>query len=76
MKDLLTKIVQAVVDNPEQVSVNEIEASHTTVLELRVAKEDMGRVIGKQGRNANAIRHLLYAASGKARKRYMLEIVE
>jgi len=76
MKDLLTKIVQAVVDNPEQVSVNEIEASHTTVLELRVAKEDMGRVIGKQGRNANAIRHLLYAASGKSQRRYVLEIVE
>ncbi len=76
MKDLLTKIVQAVVDNPEQVSVSELEASHTTVLELRVAKEDMGRVIGKQGRMANAIRVLLSAASGKAGKRHMLEIVE
>jgi len=76
MKDLLTKIVQAVVDNPEQVSVSELEASHTTVLELRVAKEDMGRVIGKQGRMAKAIRTLLYAASGKAGKRYILEIVE
>ena len=76
MKDLLTKIVQAVVDNPEEVSVSEIEATHTTVLELRVAKEDMGRVIGKQGRMANAIRHLLYAASGKSQRRYVLEIVE
>jgi hypothetical protein len=76
MKDLLTKIVQAVVDNPEEVSVSELEASHTTVLELRVAKEDMGRVIGKQGRMANAIRVLLSAASGKARKRYVIEIVE
>jgi len=76
MKDLLTKIVKALVDNPEQVSVNEIEGSQTTVLELRVAKEDMGRVIGKQGRTANAIRTLLYAASGKAGKRYILEIVE
>jgi hypothetical protein len=76
MKDLLTKIVQAVVDNPEEVSVSELEASHTTVLELRVAKEDMGQIIGKQGRMANAIRVLLSAASGKARKRYVIEIVE
>jgi predicted RNA-binding protein YlqC (UPF0109 family) len=76
MKDLLVQIVQAVVDNPEQVQVNEIEATHTTVLELRVAKEDMGRIIGKQGRTANAIRVLLNAASGKVGKRYMLEIVE
>ncbi len=76
MKDLLTKIVQAVVDNPKQVQINEIEGSQTTVLELRVAKEDIGRIIGKQGRMANAIRVLLNAASGKAGKRYMVEIVE
>ena len=76
MKDFLIQIVKALVDNPEQVLVNEIEGSQTTVLELRVAKEDMGRVIGKQGRMANAIRVLLIAASGKTRKRYMVEIVE
>jgi predicted RNA-binding protein YlqC (UPF0109 family) len=76
MKDLLTQIAKALVDNPEQVQVNEIEATHTTVLELRVAKEDMGRIIGKQGKTANAIRVLLNAASGKAGKRYMLEIVD
>jgi predicted RNA-binding protein YlqC (UPF0109 family) len=76
MKDLLIQIVQALVDNPEQVSVNEIEATHTTVLELRVAKEDMGQIIGKQGRMANAIRAVLNAASGKTGKRYMLEITE
>jgi predicted RNA-binding protein YlqC (UPF0109 family) len=76
MKDLLLQIVQALVDNPEEVRVNAIEGSQTTVLELRVAKEDMGRIIGKQGRMANAIRTLLYAASGKTGKRYMLEIVE
>jgi hypothetical protein len=76
MKEFLIEIVQAVVDNPEQVQVNEIEATHTTVLELRVAKEDIGKVIGKKGRTANAIRTLLNAASGKTRKRYMLEIVE
>ncbi len=76
MKDLLIKIAQALVDNPEQVQVTEIEGSQTVVLELRVDKSDMGRVIGKQGRTANAIRDLLSAASGKAGKRYVLEIVE
>ncbi len=76
MKDFLIQIVQAMVDNPEQVQVNAIEGSQTTVLELRVAKEDMGKVIGKQGKTANAFRVLLNAASGKAGKRYMLEIVE
>jgi predicted RNA-binding protein YlqC (UPF0109 family) len=76
MKDLLIQIAQALVDNPEQVQVNEIEGSQTVVLELRVDKSDMGRVIGKQGRTANAIRDLLNAASGKTEKRYVLEIVE
>ncbi len=68
--------VQAVVDNPEQVQINQVEGTQTVVLELRVAKEDMGRVIGKQGRMANAIRVLLNAASGKTRKRHVLEIVD
>ncbi len=76
MKDLLIKIAKALVDNPEQVQVNEIEGSQTVVLELRVDKSDMGKIIGKQGRTANAIRALLNAASGKAGKRYMLEIVD
>jgi len=76
MKDLITEIVQALVDQPEEVSVNEIGGSHTTVLELRVAKPDMGKVIGKQGRTAQAIRTIMSAAAGKARKRYILEIVE
>ena len=76
MKDLLIQIVQALVDNPEQVQVTEIEGSQTTVLELRVAEEDMGKIIGKQGRMANAIRVVLNAASGKVGKRYVLEIVE
>jgi predicted RNA-binding protein YlqC (UPF0109 family) len=76
MKDLLIKIAQALVDNPEKVEVNEIESTQTVVLELKVAKSDMGKVIGKQGRTANAIRTLLNAASGKIGKRYMLEIVE
>ena len=76
MKDLLIKIVKALVDDPEQVQVNKIESSQTTVLELRVAKSDMGKVIGKKGRTVNAIRTLLSACSGKAGKRYMLELVE
>jgi predicted RNA-binding protein YlqC (UPF0109 family) len=76
MKDLLTQIAQSLVDNPEQVQVNEIESTQTVVLELRVAKSDMGKIIGKKGQTANAIRSILNAASGKSRKRYVLEIVE
>ena len=76
MKDLLIKIVTALVDNPEHVHVSEIEGTQTTILELRVAKSDMGKVIGKHGKTANAIRAVLSAASGKARKKYTLEIVE
>ena len=76
MKDLITEIVQALVDQPEEVSVNEIGGSHTTVLEVRVANTDMGKVIGKRGRTVQAIRTILSAAAGKTRKRYMLEIVE
>ncbi len=76
MKDLITKIVQALVDQAEEVSVNEIEGGHTTMLEVRVEKTDMGKVIGKQGMTAQAIRTFLSAASGKTRKRYILEIME
>ncbi len=76
MKDLITAILKALVDQPEEVSVNEIGGSHTIVLEVRVAKTDMGKVIGKRGRTAYAIRTILSAASGKAGKRYMFEIVE
>ena len=76
MKDLLIQIAQSLVDNPEQVQVNEIVSTQIVVLELRVAKSDMGKVIGKQGRTANAIRSILNAASGKAGKRFVLEIVD
>jgi predicted RNA-binding protein YlqC (UPF0109 family) len=76
MKDLITAIVKALVDQPEQVSVNELGGSHTTVLEVKVAKTDIGKVIGKRGRTAQAIRTIMSAAAGKARKRYILEIVE
>ncbi len=76
MKDLITLIVKALVDQPEEVCVSEIDGSQTTVLEVTVAKSDMGKIIGKKGRNAQAIRTILSAASGKRRKNYMLEIVD
>ena len=76
MKDLINYIAQALVDHPEQVSVNEIEGRQTSVLELKVAKEDIGKVIGKQGRTARAIRTILNAASAKIKKHSVLEIVE
>ena len=76
MKELIRFIAQALVDNPEQVQVNEIEGEQTSVIELRVAKEDLGKVIGKQGRTARAIRTILSAASTKIRKRAVLEILE
>ena len=76
MKDLVKYIAQALVDYPEQVSVNEVVGNQTSVLELKVAKEDLGKVIGKQGRTARAMRTLLSAASAKIKKRTVLEIIE
>ena len=76
MKDLIEFIAKALVDHPEQVTVNEIEGAQTSVLELTVAKEDLGKVIGKQGRTARAMRTILSAASAKLNKRTVLEIVE
>ena len=76
MKDLITEIVKALVDQPEEVSVNEIGGSYTTVLEVRAAKTDIGKIIGKQGRTAQAIRTILSAAAGKTKKRHILEIVD
>lgn len=76
MKNLLIKIAQALVDYPEQVQVTEIEGDQIVVLELRAAKSDMGKIIGKQGKTADAIRTILYAASAKAEKKYVLEIVD
>ncbi|MCD6586408.1 MAG: KH domain-containing protein [Desulfobacteraceae bacterium] len=76
MKDLITYIAKALVDNPEEVKVTEILGDQTSVLELKVAKEDLGKVIGKQGRTARAMRTLLSASSAKIRKRTVLEIVE
>lgn len=76
MKELVTYIAQSLVDRPDQVSVAEVEGNQTTVLELTVAKEDLGKVIGKQGRTAQAIRTILSAVSSKIRKRTVLEIIE
>ena len=76
MKDLINRIIQALVDNPEQVEVLEIRSEHVTVFEVKVAKADIGQIIGKQGRTAQAIRHILNAASGKIKKRTILEILE
>ena len=76
MKELISYIAQALVDKPEMVSVTEIEGNQTSVLELKVAKEDLGKVIGKQGRTARAMRTILSAASAKVKKRTVLEILE
>jgi predicted RNA-binding protein YlqC (UPF0109 family) len=76
MKDLISYIAKALVDNPDQVVVSEVEGSQTSVLELQVAKEDLGKVIGKQGRTARAMRTILSAASAKIKKRSVLEIIE
>ncbi len=76
LRELIEYIAKSLVDNPEAVVVNEVEGEQTSVLELRVAKEDLGKVIGKQGRTARAMRTILGAASTKARKRSVLEILE
>lgn len=76
MKELLEEIARALVDHPEDVQVSEIEGEQTTVLELRVRNEDLGKVIGRQGRTARAIRTLLSAAGMKVHKRFVLEILE
>ncbi len=76
MKDLIRYMAQALVDHPEQVEVSEVIGEQTSVIELRVAKEDLGKVIGKQGRTAKAMRTILSAASTKIRKRTVLEIIE
>jgi predicted RNA-binding protein YlqC (UPF0109 family) len=76
MKDLVQEIAKALVDHPEQVQVNAVEGEQVTVLELRVHPEDLGKVIGRQGRTAKSIRTLLGAAGMKLKKRYTLEILE
>jgi uncharacterized protein len=76
LKELIEYIAKALVDNPDDVDVSEVSGEQTVVLELRVAKDDLGKVIGKQGRTVKAMRAILNAASSKVRKRADLEILE
>ena len=75
-KDFIEQVVKMLVDNPDDVKVIEVEGEQTTVVELRVSKGDLGKVIGKQGRTARAMRTILSAASTKIKKRTVLEIIE
>ena len=76
MKELVEAIAKALVDNPEQVSVRVLEGERSTVLELKVAEGELGKVIGKQGRIAEAIRTILGAAGTKMKRRFTLEILK
>ncbi len=76
MKDLVHNIVQALVDHPDQIEIDEVKGDQTSVIELMVNREDIGKVIGRQGRTAQAIRTILNAASAKSRKRVLLEILK
>jgi uncharacterized protein len=76
VRDLVERIARSLVDHPEAVSVTQVEDEEATVLELRVAPDDLGKVIGKQGRTARAIRAILGVAGMKLRRRFVLEIVE
>lgn len=76
MRELIIHVVKALVDHPEAVDVREVQGEKTTVIELKVAQEDLGKVIGKQGRTARALRTILNAAGTKLGKRCVLEIIE
>jgi predicted RNA-binding protein YlqC (UPF0109 family) len=76
VKEVVETIAKALVDHPDEVAVSEIDGEGATVLELRVSSDDLGKVIGKQGRTARAIRTLLRAAGMKLRRRFVLEILE
>ncbi|MFH1652688.1 MAG: KH domain-containing protein [Pseudomonadota bacterium] len=76
MKKLIEIIAKALVDKPDEVEVTEVEGEQISVIELKVAKEDLGKVIGKEGRTARALRTILSASSTKIRKRSVLEIIE
>jgi predicted RNA-binding protein YlqC (UPF0109 family) len=76
VKDLLEQIAKALVDNPDEVSVRVIEGEETTILELRVAQSDIGKIIGKQGRTVQSIRRILVAAGMKSKKRFILDLSE
>lgn len=76
VKELVELMVMALVDRPEEVIVTEVEGQHSSVIELKVAKDDIGKVIGKKGAHAQALRTIIAAAGGKRKKRYVLEIIE
>ncbi|MFZ7132075.1 MAG: KH domain-containing protein [Eubacteriales bacterium] len=76
MKELVEVLAKSLVDNPESVEVNEVEGAQSVILELKVAPDDMGKVIGKQGRIAKAIRTVIKAAATKENKRVILEIIQ
>jgi len=76
LKDLVEFMAKSLVDIPDEVEVNEVTGEHATIVELKVAKNDLGKVIGKQGRTARSMRTILAAASTKLNKRSVLEIVE
>lgn len=76
MKELVELIAKALVDNPDKVVVSQLDGEQTSILELKVAPEDIGKVIGKQGGNVQAIRVILSAAGMKLKKRFILEIIE
>ena len=76
LKELVSFMATSLVDNPEEVKVTEVAGEKTTVIELKVAQEDLGKIIGKQGRTAKAIRSILSAAAAKINKRAVLEILE
>jgi len=76
VKELVELIAKSLVDNPDSVQVSQLEGEQTSILELKVAPEDIGKVIGKQGRNVQAIRLILAAAGMKLKKRFILEIIE
>jgi predicted RNA-binding protein YlqC (UPF0109 family) len=76
MKEIIERIAQAIVDQPDLVCVTEVGGKHTSILELKVAKTDVGKVIGRQGRTADALRTILSAVSAKHKKRTVLEIAD
>ena len=76
VRELIERMAQALVEHPDQVSVSEIAGEHALVIELRTAKEDLGKIIGKKGRNAQAMRTIINAAAAKLRKRVVLEIID
>lgn len=76
MKELVVTMAKALVDKPDEVEIKEVEGDITTILELKVAKDDLGKVIGKQGKTAHAMRAILNATATKLRKRAVLEIIE